>query len=1359
MRDRSDPRMARWLSRLASASAVFTVTVGLSGLAGWKFHIGALQTWGFAPVKMVANTSACFLLLGVSLWLLKNISSPPVGAWRIVAKTSAAIAGLAGLLSVLEHIFGLDFGIDQRLALVSAADHAAGVRPGLMSSITALDFLMLGLALLMLDWKTRRGDWPAQFLIVGTTVPTTFGLLALFLSPNALPASMAWPTVGTFFVLAAGMLCSRASWALGGLLVRDTPGARLFRRAAPTALLVLGLIGLLISKPLLTDSHFTWIEVSVLALFSGILVAGFVAWVAFVVERGEAERKKLEEALNVSKEQIDRPPDRIEEPEAEAVLRRKVHAGFAMAVLLTGMLGLLSWRMAQQAADDADWVGHTHEVSTALEATLRHLVDVESGCRGFALTGYESYLEPYESGKYAVDQDLHALRLLIADPDQERQLDRLDEEVNARVEASKALIILRQSTGRVPTETQLEPGKRIMDEARVTVARMESDERALLEERSRRLSSVRRSTISVIAIVSLFGVVFLSLAGITVSREIGISARARAQVSALNADLERRVAERTAALGESEGRLAGVIQSAMDAILTVDEEQRIVLFNAAAERMFRCPAAEAMGQPVTRFIPQRFHGAHSGHIRKFGDTGVTNRTMGPKNVLWAVRADGQEFQIEASISQVVTNGRKLFTVILRDVTERVKAGEVREHLAAVVDSSDDAIISKDLNGIINAWNRGAEKVFGYSSSEVLGKPMLMLFPPERVSEESDILARIRRGDSVEHYETVRVQKDGARIDVSVTISPIRDSTGAVVGASKIARDISERKRAEEALRRSLAASEAALQQLAEQKFALDQHAIVAITDIHGTITYVNEKFCAISQYSEDELIGQNHRILNSGHHSKEFFQEMYRSIAKGAVWHGEIKNRAKDRSIYWVDTTIVPFVGADGKPSQYIAIRADITERKRAGEALAGQALELSRYAEELSTSQEALQGQTMMLQSVLDSMSEGLVVADENGKFIIWNPAAERIVGLGAEDVPSGEWNQHYGVFLPDTVTPFPPEQNPLLRAIQGEVCSAEMFLRNAELAEGVWIDSSASPLKNKDNVARGAVIAFRDITQRKKDEQKIRKLNDELEERVIERTAQLETANKELEAFSYSVSHDLRAPLRHIGGFSKMLVEEFGSTLDPTAQHYLDRIQSGTQKMGQLVDELLGLARVGRHAINRQPTNLNSMVAEVITMLQPEIEGRQVEWVFADLPVVECDPVLVKQVFQNLLANALKFTRSPGGAGGSARAETPAPTQAVIEISYAEVDGQLVFTVRDNGIGFNMKYVDKLFGVFQRLHRAEDFEGTGIGLATVQRIVQKHGGRVWAVGELDKGAAFHFTLGTGTGAELKSNGATAGG
>src|ERR1700684_3055193 len=167
--------------------------------------------------------------------------------------------------------------------------------------------------------------------------------------------------------------------------------------------------------------------------------------------------------------------------------------------------------------------------------------------------------------------------------------------------------------------------------------------------------------------------------------------------------------------------------------------------------------------------------------------------------------------------------------------------------------------------------------------------------------------------------------------------------------------------------------------------------------------------------------------------------------------------------------------------------------------------------------------------------------------------------------------------------------------------------------------METSAGPLRDKRGVLRGGVAAFRDITQRKKDEQEIRKLNDELEHRVGERTAQLEAANKELEAFSYSVSHDLRAPLRHIGGFSKMLVEEYGGTLEPTAKHYLDRIQSGTQKMGLLVDELLNLARVGRQALNRQHTKLNSVVAEVMAILQPESEGRQVEWVIADLPVVD--------------------------------------------------------------------------------------------------------------------------------------------
>ena len=239
-------------------------------------------------------------------------------------------------------------------------------------------------------------------------------------------------------------------------------------------------------------------------------------------------------------------------------------------------------------------------------------------------------------------------------------------------------------------------------------------------------------------------------------------------------------------------------------------------------------------------------------------------------------------------------------------------------------------------------------------------------------------------------------------------------------------------------------------------------------------------------------------------------------------------------------------------------------------------------------------------------------------------------------------------------------------------------------------------------------------------------------------------EASNRELETFSYSVSHDLRAPLRHILGFSNILSQEFGSMLPPEAQHHVRRIQQGTQRMGQLVDDLLSLARLGRQGLHLGTTSLKRLVEETIAESLPDISGRQVEWKIDDLPSAECDASLMRQVFQNLLSNALKFTRSRA--------------RAVIEVGQKSQDGAPVVLVRDNGVGFNMKYSDKLFGVFQRLHRAEEFEGTGVGLAIVQRIIQKHGGRIWAEAELDKGATFYFTLGASEKTEPKTKAATAG-
>ena len=595
--------------------------------------------------------------------------------------------------------------------------------------------------------------------------------------------------------------------------------------------------------------------------------------------------------------------------------------------------------------------------------------------------------------------------------------------------------------------------------------------------------------------------------------------------------------------------------------------------------------------------------------------------------------------------------------------------------------------------------------------------------------------------------------------------------------------------------------------------------------------------------------------------------EMWKScIARGEAFEMESPLREADGRIRIHLTRARPHRDGSGKLIGWFGTHTDISERMRTEEQLAQQAEEISAQAGELARSRNALETQSLTLQSILDSLEEGLVVSDAQGKFVIWNAAAERILGLGAANLPVDKWSQHYGLYQDDTMTPFPAEQLPLWRAIHGEASRAQIFVRNPELREGVWIDISAGPLKSKDGTVRGGVAAFRDVTRSKAAEREIRQLNEELEQRVVERTAQLQAANKELtdqrfaidqhaivavtnaqgiityandkfcavsqysreeligndhriiksghhsneyfqqmyrtitrgevwhgevlnrakdgslfwldttivpfcgkdgrpqqyiairadittrkqaeervaqrtaqleaanqelEAFTYSVSHDLRAPLRHISGFSNLLAEECGSQLDARAQHYVERIAEGTRQMGQLVDELLNLSRVGRAALAKEVSDLNALVAEVVAMLAPEATGRRIEWRISDLPCVECDRILTKQVFQNLLANAIKFTR-------------PRP-QPVIEVSHGEEAGEVVITVRDNGVGFSMKNVEKLFGVFQRLHRGEDFEGTGVGLATVQRIVQRHGGRVWAEAEPEKGATFYFTLGTG--------------
>jgi len=406
------------------------------------------------------------------------------------------------------------------------------------------------------------------------------------------------------------------------------------------------------------------------------------------------------------------------------------------------------------------------------------------------------------------------------------------------------------------------------------------------------------------------------------------------------------------------------------------------------------------------------------------------------------------------------------------------------------------------------------------------------------------------------------------------------------------------------------------------------------------------------------------------------------------------------------------------------------------------EAEERARVKKELKQTEETLR---LLLDGVKD---HAIFMLDSEGRVVSWTSCATRLLGYQSNEIIGQHVSCLYSSADSESGKPALELEAAILNGR-----SEEIGQRKRKDGTLFWAEAMESPLFDDSGTLRGFAKVVRDITERKQTEHALvlqaehvarashalQVLNDELELRVSQRTAQLESSNQELEAFTYSVSHDLRAPLRHISGFSKLLVEDFGNRLEPEAKQYLERIIHGVRRMGILVDELLALAGVGRHKLSVEYANVNFLVNEVVTILTPETEGRLVEWKIGDLGFATCDAVLLAQVFQNLIGNALKFTRSRA--------------TAVIEIGRIEDAGQLTFFVRDNGVGFDMKYADKLFGVFQRLHRIEDFEGTGIGLATVRKIVQKHAGRTWAEAELGKGATFYFTMALPAEVQAKMN------
>ena len=402
---------------------------------------------------------------------------------------------------------------------------------------------------------------------------------------------------------------------------------------------------------------------------------------------------------------------------------------------------------------------------------------------------------------------------------------------------------------------------------------------------------------------------------------------------------------------------------------------------------------------------------------------------------------------------------------------------------------------------------------------------------------------------------------------------------------------------------------------------------------------------------------------------------------------------------------------------------ADDADTLTAAANVLGMAIERTRAEAQLRASE----ARSRFLANIVEQSEDAIITRSLEDVIMTWNPGAERLYGYSAQEAIGRKARDLYLRELPES------EYQRVLVRIRG--AQPVRFETRCTTRDGqtVYISGTAGPMYDHAGAHIGEILLARDVTELRQAREALVQLNNDLEQRVAERTAQLEAAYREAEALSYSIAHDLRAPLRAISGYARILEEELAPILPDEAQNYLQRMGSNAVRLGTLIDALLSLQRLARQPLARTPIRVNEALEDALSWLRREQPGRNIAVDVDDLGEADVDPALIRLAFANLLSNAIKFTRGRD--------------PARIRVGCTENDGERIYFVQDNGAGFDMRFADKLFGVFQRLHPEAEYAGSGIGLASVHRIVQRHGGRIWAAGEVDRGATFYFTLGPAPG------------